>query len=449
MKGMRLKVRLRQHLRMRTNVKFIAFSVVTVVLYGAALSLLFMLNFSAPEISKAGSPDNLSSGDIICKFTWDKGSPTKADEGPDAMSISKTACISNGGRSSTNALNPGKPGLPVNMMLPGSPYFNVPGIDIGIDFRRSEGSGNFFTRGSGFNFGMEKGFIVISYRIENGKGGYKTIEAVTSYSIPIDEIWRNYRFIYTPSTGKGEVFVNSVVVWSNQATPNTKLFWNDDSNVVIGKDMDGGGGMDRSIFDNLIVRSTGSVESSLQSLLAFTALPQDNKMLVTWSMIPGINDNYFLIERSVNGVDFSRLGNVKAAPAGNTVADYQYTDLHPVAYGVTYYRIKYFSNDGQFVQYPATAVSTKSKLIEDIAIENITPLPFSNTFDVTYSTAGAGEVLMKLIDKQGTVCLSEKMNASRGKNIHVFRDTAKLNSGIYTINLTYNNKSVFKKIIKS
>ncbi|MBK5285491.1 MAG: T9SS type A sorting domain-containing protein, partial [Bacteroidia bacterium] len=259
----------------------------------------------------------------------------------------------------------------------------------------------------------------------------------------------NYRFIYTPSTGKGEIFANSVIVWSNQSTPNTKLFWNDDSNIIIGKDMDGGGAIDRSIFDNLVVRTTGSVETNLQSLLAFTAVPQDGKMLITWSMIPGINDNNYAIERSVNGIDFTRIGTLKAAPAGNTVVDYQFADMRPVAYGITYYRIKYYSNDGQFVQYPATAVSTKSKMIDDIAIENISPIPFNTSLDITYTTSGSGEVLLKLIDKIGTVCFTEKMKASKGKNIHIFRDTLKLNTGIYTLNLTYNNKSVSKKIIKS
>jgi len=451
--GMKLKMRIRQQIKARLNFRFAALAFIYAIVFGATIGFLVMLNLSNPGKGIAGTEgDNLSTGDIICRFTWDNGSVLKAADGPDAITVSRTAHLSGGGRSSTNALNPGKPGQAINMMLPGSPYFNVPGIDISIDFRRSEGSGNFFTRGSGFNFGMAQGNIVIAYRIENGKGSYKTIEAATGYAIPIDEIWRNYRFIYSPSAGRGEIFVNSVIVWSNVSSPNTKLFWNDDSSVIIGKDMDGGGAMDRSVFDNLVIRTTGSVESNLQSLLAFTAVPHpdsEGKMLVTWSMIPGINDNYFSVERSINGVDFSKIGTVKAAPAGITVTDYQFTDLRPVSYGITYYRIKYYSNDGQFVQYPATAVSTKSKLIEDITIDKVSPLPFSSSLDITYMTSGSGEVLMKLIDRQGTVCFTEKMTAAKGKNLHVFRDMVKLSSGIYTLNLTYNNKSVNKKIIKS
>ncbi|HLG34302.1 MAG TPA: T9SS type A sorting domain-containing protein [Bacteroidia bacterium] len=433
--------------------RVITYSIIIFLFIGIVTTTFLLLDISTPEkgVAQQGV-DNLSTGDVICRYTWEEKSVLKATEGPAGIKASKTAFISGGGKSSSNALNPGKPGQPVNLMLTGSPYFNVPGIDIAIDFRRSEGSGNFFTRGSGFNFGMAQGNIVVAYRIENGSGGFKSVNAVTNYTIPIDEIWRTYRFIYSPITGKGEIFVNSVIVWSNQSTPNTKLYWNDDSNIVIGKDMDGGGAIDRSIFDNLVVRSTGSVESGLQSLLAFSAFPHPDfkeRMLVTWTMIPSINDNYFTVERSVNGLDFNKIGTIKVAPAANTAADYTFTDLRPVAYGITYYRIKHYSKDGQFVQYPATAVSTRSRLIEDISIENIAPLPFTSTFDLTYTTSGTGEVLMKLIDKNGTVCVTEKMNAAKGKNIHVFRNAGKLTSGIYTLNLTYNNKSVHKKVIKS
>lgn len=449
----KLKLKFKRNLRVRLGMRMrvIFYSIIAVLLFGIVTTTFLLLNTGNPETGTA-MVDNLTTGDIICRFTWEEKSVLKATEGPDGIKASKTAFISGGGKSSSSALNPGKPGQPINLMLTGSPYFNVPGIDIAIDFRRSEGSGNFFSRGSGFNFGMDKGNIVVTYRIENGSGGFKSINAVTNYSIPIDELWRTYRFIYSPMTGKGEIFVNSIIVWSNQTTPNTKLYWNDDSNVFIGKDMDGGGAIDRSIFDNLVVRSTGSVENSEQSLLAFSAFPHPDfkeRMLVTWSMIPTINDNYFTVERSVNGLDFNKIGTVKVAPAHNTAADYQFTDLRPVAYGITYYRIKHYSNDGQFVQYPATAVSTKSRLIEDVSIENISPLPFSDSFDLTYTTSGTGEVLMKLIDKSGTVCATEKMNAAKGKNIYVFREAVKLNSGIYTLSVTYNNKSVNKKVIKS
>src|ERR1041385_294613 len=127
MLGIKLKLRIRQQIRTRLNVRFVMFAIISTILFGATISCLLLLNLGTPEkgIAGAGS-DELSTGDIICRFTWETESPTKSAEGPDAISVSKSACITNGGRSSTKALNPGKPGTPINLLLPGSPYFNVP-----------------------------------------------------------------------------------------------------------------------------------------------------------------------------------------------------------------------------------------------------------------------------------------------------------------------------------
>lgn len=448
--GMKLKQHLHHQIKSRLSVKFVLLSAFCAFLFGTTVAFLIAINTGMWGDSSAGTgkENSLNNGDIISMFTWNDGVITKSDIGPDAISVSGNAFVSGGGRSSTDALNPGKPGAPVNFVVPGSPYFDTEGIDVAIDFRRSEGSGNFFTRGNAFNFGMEKGNIVIRYRVEDGKGGYNTIDENTGYTIALDEIWRNYRFIYTPSTGKGEVFVNSAIVWSHRSTPNTKLAWKNSGDVMIGKDMDGGGASDRSVFDNLVIRSTGYVESTLHSLLAFSAVPYDDKMLVSWSMIPSINDHHFAVERSVNGVDFTRIGVVNAVPASNTVNDYLFTDPRPVAGGITYYRIKYYSRDGQFVQYTATAVSTKNKFSTELVIENVEPQPFKTSLDVSYTTAVSGEVLLQLINKVGTIIYSEKVQASKGKNICVLHPDSELDSGTYVLNLTHNNKSVSKKIVK-
>jgi hypothetical protein len=446
--GMKLKQHITRQIKSRLSVKFVLAAAAGAFLFGTTVAFLIAINTGMWGDSKAGSNETLNNGDIICMFNWNEGDITKSTIGPDAVSVSKAAFISGGGRSSTDALNPGKPGAPVNFVIPGSPYFDTEGIDMAIDFRRSEGSGDFFTRGNVFNFGMDKGNLVIHYRIENGKGGYTTIHENTGYTVSLDEIWRNYRFIYTPSTGKGEIFVNSAIVWSNQAPPNTKLAWKNSGDIIIGRDMDGGGASDKSIFDNLVIRSTGYVETTLHALLAFTAVPYDDKMLISWSMIPSINDKNFAVERSVNGVDFTRIGVVNAVPASNMVNDYLFTDMRPVASGITYYRLKYYSNDDQFVQYTATAVSTKNKFSSELVIEDVEPLPFKTSIDVSYSTAVSGEVILQLIDKVGAVILTEKAQATKGKNIYVMRPDSELNAGTYVLNLTHNNKSVSKKIVK-
>src|SRR5689334_6857818 len=142
--GMKLKQHIHQQIKSRLSVKFVLAAAAGAFLFGTTVAFLIAVNTGMWGDSSARTGDNtsLNNGDII-----------KAEIGPDAVSISKAAFISGGGKSSTDALNPGKPGAPVNMVIPGSPYFDTEGIDIAVDFRRSEGSGDFFTRGNVFNFG--------------------------------------------------------------------------------------------------------------------------------------------------------------------------------------------------------------------------------------------------------------------------------------------------------
>ena len=96
-------------------------------------------------------------GEIISEFTWESDPVTSATLGPDAIHVSKDAHSGPGGRASTNGLSAGPNGKDINLEFKASELFNLEGIDISIDYRRSEADGNFFTRGNVFNFGIEQG----------------------------------------------------------------------------------------------------------------------------------------------------------------------------------------------------------------------------------------------------------------------------------------------------
>ena len=90
-------------------------------------ALLFYFTFS------------FASAQIISQFTWDSGSPTTADVGPNATGISASAVVASNGVGGTSGLNAGLPKMNIQMVLPGSPTFDVAGIDVSIDYQREIG----------------------------------------------------------------------------------------------------------------------------------------------------------------------------------------------------------------------------------------------------------------------------------------------------------------------
>jgi hypothetical protein len=416
------------------------------------IGLLVFLNLNNQNKSRATGNGNEAggnilniSGDIITEFTWENENAMMATLGPDAISISDHAHTAFGGRASTKGLAPGVGGNDINLEIQGNALFDLEGIDIAIDYRRNEESGNFLTRGNSFNFGMEKGFLIIQYKVENGRNSFSTIKERTNYEVPSDPIFRSYRFIYSPFTGKAEIFVNAVVVWSHQGNANTPLYWKSSENIVIGKNMNGGG-IDRPVFDNLVIRSTGSVSLFAESLLNFMLTPRDHEVKINWSTTLNEQVDYFTIERSINGIDFVNISKLPSNPNFKNGDDYSYTDRVTDASTIVYYRLRQTFLNGKFVTHPLSAVRFKTD--KGLSIETVKPTPFQQSFDVSYYLPNSGRVWIQLSDSKGKIISTKTFEAPQGKNVHIFRDEENLANGEYSLAVIFNNKKVSTKIIK-
>ncbi|MEO8087476.1 MAG: hypothetical protein ABI763_11680 [Bacteroidota bacterium] len=419
------------------------------LMFALTLGWLVFLNLSQNTRTSASNSEMggaiLNNGEIISNFTWEKDPATKSTLGPDAIKISNTAHTAFGGRSSTGGLAPGLPAQDINMVLANSPLFDVEGIDVSVDFKRREPSGSFITRGKSIDFGFKKGFINISYRTIGLKGGFETVTATTDYEIPMDEQFRNYRFIYTPTTGKGELFVNSVVIWSNDGNKNSAMYWNDAGNIIIAKDIDGGG-KDIPVLDNFVMRTTGSVSPLAESLINFMLIPSGNDIHVHWSSTANEKVDYFTIERSVNGVDFANLTNIPADLTIQEGDEYVYTDKSVNSPGIVFYRMRQTFKDGKFITHATSAIKIKTD--KALTIDRIYPPTFQNSFNLAYFIPSSGRVWVQLIDEQGKIQCSETFEAPQGKNVYTFKDRKNMNTGTYTLNLVFDDKKVTAKVTK-
>ncbi len=446
-----MKNRLRQNQKRKLRARLIL--VVGGISFMLTIFAGIMIYLNVNNVSKTratatgteGSGASLSNGDILTEFTWEKDPATLATLGPDAISISKDAHSMSGGRSSTGGLSAGPNGKDIDLEIEGTELWNQEGIDISIDFSRNEKSGSFFTRENGFNFGMENGFITIAYRLENKRGGIESFKTKTDYEIPLDMNFRTYRFIYNPSKGKAEIFVNSVIVWSNQHTTNTPLSWKNAGKVTIGKGMNADG-KDIAIFDNLIVRTAGNTAPLAESLLNFMLEEKEGGIKIHWST--SVNDKIksFTIERSINGVDFMNVATIPVNPDLTESEEYTFLDKTKATTGIVYYRLRQTFTNGKFISHSLAAIKTQNEM--NLAIEKINPLPFDKSFDIAYFLPKSGKVWIQINDDKGNVIDTQSFDAPKGKNVHVYKNEKIRESGTYTINLIFDNKKVTRSIIK-
>lgn len=312
--------------------------------------------------------DPINNGEIILGFSWDQNPVTKADVGPEAIRCSPYAECLPGSHDNSYGLAAGNTQTPINLEIKPTDAMNADGIDISIDYRRMEPDGNFYTRGKDFNFGMKEGKLCIKYRLTAPNGKSYVIDEQTRYDIPEDLSFRNYRFIYTPATGKGEILVDKATVWTNQAAEQSRLTWKTTEDVIIGHNISGNG-KPMVTLDNLIIRRTGKSNLAPMELLSFSAELQDKIIMLNWHTSKENGTDYFKIERSTDTKTYTEIGRVKAAGKSTSLKAYALVDKEPII-GIAYYRLALTNSTAHSVWVPVIAIRLKPEQFANIPMDN-------------------------------------------------------------------------------
>jgi hypothetical protein len=280
---------------------------------------------------------DINSGDVIAAYSWDAGELLKAEIGPDAIAASSEAICIEGGTENSMGLSPGKNMKPLNFTIPAVKELNLGGIDMSLDYRKSEENCNLFSRGTHFNMSIKDGKLAIAYKAKGKSKKTITISEVTRYEIPDDDEFRNYRFLYDPVKGRSEIFVNGVAIWSKTAEPESNLVWKDKDPLVVGRELKGDG-TNKVFVDNVLVKATRQISELPVTLLNFEAMAVGNHFMISWYTASESEIDSFIIERSMNAKDFTEVGKVKATGGPEKLTAYAVIDNSPNN-GLAYYRL--------------------------------------------------------------------------------------------------------------
>ena len=171
---------------------------------------------------------------------------------------------------------------------------------------------------------------------------------------------------------------------------------------------------------------------------------KDNSIQVLFTTAQEQNLANLIIEKSIDGVSFTRINTVKPS---NTIAGnkYQITDVAPVK-GNNYYRVLAVDKDGTLHYSPTAVVNFNQK----ISIEwKLYPVPAAAALTLRVTNADNGIYGFAITDLQGKILLQNGLNI----NSTLFSktlDVSGLSKGIYFSRLADNTgKTIwFSKFIK-
>lgn len=373
---------------------------------------------------------------VLSQFTWNSNPVTTAAVGPNATSVSGSAVSSPGGVGGTNGLNAGLPTADINLTIPtGGGLFDVSGIDVSIDYQRDESVGNFFTRGSSLIISGASN-LSVSYRVDNGAGGFNTVTSGNVYAIPNDNTFRTYRFVYLPTTGTGSLFVNGTSVWTNDGPDNRSMYWTGSGNIVIGALLDGAS-QNQTFLDNLIIGAVTSSPLPIE-LLRFEAGIFINQVELFWETATEKNNHYFEVERSANVEQWETIGQVKGAGNSSSRKYYSFVDGSPII-GTSYYRLKQTDFDGRFSYSSIRSVSVEKYKEAELKVY---PNPTKSDIHIQSNTLKKEDVLFfDVLGKEVSRDCKFIFESPQGL---VF-DLSALEKGIYLIYTHLGSKKIVKE----
>lgn len=185
-------------------------------------------------------------------------------------------------------------------------------------------------------------------------------------------------------------------------------------------------------IDDLVIEP----ESKLPvQLVYFDAVTTTDGVQLEWQTATEINNDYFSIERSIDGVSWKEITQVDGAGNSSQTLNYNFLDKTPIV-GKSYYRLKQIDFNGEYSYSKVEPVSTGDKLFMKIS-------PNPSNGKLVIDATEQGDVSITIYNMQG-LRIYNQLNVS-GK-IEV--DITDQPQGVYLVKILSDNNVDVQRIIK-
>ena len=161
-----------------------------------------------------------------------------------------------------------------------------------------------------------------------------------------------------------------------------------------------------------------------------------------WATASEYNNDYFEVQKSIDGQSFETIGKVYGANNSNTTQEYDFTDT--AIEMMTYYRLKIVDTEGKAEYSHTISLERSHTAVEGL---QITPVPAQNIATIQFNTTQAEQMNLAIYDLTGKLVSQEWINTQEGINT-LYLEVAQWQSGVYFLELSNNKESWVQRIIK-
>lgn len=178
-------------------------------------------------------------------------------------------------------------------------------------------------------------------------------------------------------------------------------------------------------------------------LIDFKAKQKDENIQLHWSTSNEINNEKFEIEKSSNGKDFRKIGEVKGNGTSSIQQVYSFDVKNPQN-GISYFRLKQIDFDGHSSFSNVINLDFRGK---NESVEKLYPNPSKNGLvNLKYFAKSYDFVNVRVLDVSGKMVINKNQAITKGNNNLRF-DFSELNPGIYVFRIGNDINSIQQKLI--
>lgn len=104
-------------------------------------------------------------------------------------------------------------------------------------------------------------------------------------------------------------------------------------------------------------------------LISFDAILVEANIVLSWTTASEINNDYFTLERSVDGLNYKTIASLPGAGNSSEILEYNFIERNPL-FGKSYYRLKQTDFDGASETFAPIAVEFTSLVSGDLRFNN-------------------------------------------------------------------------------
>ena len=166
------------------------------------------------------------------------------------------------------------------------------------------------------------------------------------------------------------------------------------------------------------------------TIINFRAYQKNNGVQIEWSALNEMNVDHYEVEKSINGINFTSLGVVKARNNSNA-ANYSQSDPSPVR-GKNLYRVKAIDKNGKITY---TAIATVNINGDKTSI-SIYPNPIRNKFiNIRFSNIPHGKYQLLVYNSLGVQVFRATIEHAGGSSTQNFSLPFNIKTGVYVLKI--------------